>query len=85
LLQCLDPAMAGKHLVIPVHQDGNVEPKTLDAAGDLPDLPRIVMTRILWIETERSNRKVFNDQFVVPLRPHIWLLPKALVMRWIGG
>jgi hypothetical protein len=48
------------------------------------DLPRIVVPWILWIETERSNRKVFNDQFVVRLW-HIWLLPKALVMRWTGG
>ena len=84
-LQCLDPAVAGENLVIPVHQDGNVEPKTLNAVGDLPDLPRIVMPRILWIETERSNRKVLDDKFVVPLWRHIWLLPKALVMRWIGG
>jgi hypothetical protein len=43
-------------------------------------VPRIVVPRILWIETERSN-----DQFVVPLWRHIWLPPKALVMRWIGG
>jgi hypothetical protein len=80
-LQRLDSAVACKNLVIPVHQDGNVEPKTLDAAGDLPDLPPIVMPRILWIEPDLTEGDVLDPQRFGILRIHFVLLTNAQSMR----
>ena len=80
-LQRLDPAMAGKHLVIPVHQDRNVEPKTLDTAGDLPDLPGVVLPRILWIEPDLTDGEVLDRQRFGILRTHFALLTNAQTMR----
>jgi len=59
-LQRLDPAMASKDLVVPVHEDRNVESEAVNTSGDLADLPRVVLPRILRIKPERTQRKVLD-------------------------
>jgi hypothetical protein len=54
-LQCLDPPVPSQHLVVPIHEHRHIEAKTFDTSGDLADLPRAMLPRVLWIEPKRSD------------------------------
>jgi hypothetical protein len=80
----LDPAVPSQHLVVPIHEHRHIEPKTFDTPGDLADLPRAVLPRVLWIEPERSDRNSFNDELLIALWRHVLILSKPFAMPWTG-
>jgi hypothetical protein len=80
----MDPPVPSQHPVVPVHQHRHIESKTFNASGDLADLSRGMLVRILWIEPERSDRNCFNDEPLVALWRHVLLLSKPFGMPWTG-
>jgi hypothetical protein len=73
--------MAGKHLVVPVYKDRDIKSEAFNAAGDLPDLPRAMLPRILWIEPQLTDGEMLDRQRFDILRTHFALLTNAQTMR----
>src|SRR5262249_44397590 len=59
----MDAAVAGEDVALVISQDWNIEPKHLNAAGDLLDLPVAMAPRIAGIKLEPLDRDALDPKF----------------------